>query len=49
MHEKYTFKPLLENKRCVIIADGYYEWNKKKEPFKFSTNKPLYLAAMYTD
>ncbi|CAD8134458.1 unnamed protein product [Paramecium pentaurelia] len=49
MHEKHTFKPFLDKKRCVIIADGYYEWNKKKEPFKFSTNKPLYLAAMYTD
>lgn len=48
MHEKYTFKPFLNEKRCVILADGYYEWNTKKEPFKFSTNKPLFIAAMYT-
>lgn len=49
MHEKHTFKPMLENKRCVVIADGYYEWNPKKEPFKFSTNKPIYMAAMFTN
>jgi len=27
IHEKYSFKPLLNTKRCVVIAEGYYEWN----------------------
>lgn len=39
----------MNERRCVVIADGYYEWNEKKEPFKFSSKKPLLLAAMYTD
>lgn len=26
--EKPSFKPLLPRRRCVVIADGYYEWRK---------------------
>lgn len=33
------------------MAEGYYEWNPKKEPFVFQRNdkKPLLMAAMYTE
>jgi putative SOS response-associated peptidase YedK len=35
--EKPSFRPSLVDKRCVIIADGYYEWKKlnpkAKEPY----------------
>ena len=51
MHEKHTFKPLLNTKRCVVMAEGYYEWNTKKEPFVFQRKdkKQLLMAAMYTE
>lgn len=28
LHEKRSFSGPLKNKRCMIIADGYYEWQK---------------------
>ena len=35
--EKPTFRPSLINQRCVVMADGYYEWKKLspkiKEPY----------------
>lgn len=35
--EKPSFKPLLPDKRCVVLADGYYEWKtmgaKAKQPY----------------
>ena len=27
--EKVTFKNLIQTSRCVVIADGYYEWKEK--------------------
>ncbi|RFU62000.1 SOS response-associated peptidase [Peribacillus glennii] len=30
LHEKPTFKRLLSRKRCLIVADGFYEWKKEK-------------------
>jgi putative SOS response-associated peptidase YedK len=32
LREKQTFRPLLEKNRCLILADGYYEW-QDKQPF----------------
>ena len=37
--EKITFKNLIQTSRCLIIADGYYEWkrdNNSKTPFYFT-------------
>ena len=34
--EKPSFRNLLPNKRCIVIADGYYEWQKAvsgKQPY----------------
>lgn len=32
--EKKSYAPLVKNKRCIVIADGYYEWKKdQKTPF----------------
>lgn len=28
LHEKPSFLPSFTHKRCVILADSYYEWNK---------------------
>lgn len=48
MLEKASFKrPFEKGQRCVILADGYYEWhtdsNKKKQPYfiYFPQDKPL--------
>ncbi|MET3115734.1 putative SOS response-associated peptidase YedK [Pedobacter sp. CG_S7] len=37
--DKKTYKPLIENhKTCLVLADGFYEWNKrsgKSLPYRF--------------
>ena len=35
LQEKRTFIPLLNKSRCIIMAEGYYEWTPKKEPWVF--------------
>lgn len=51
MNEKYTFKPLLNKNRCIIIVNGYYEWNPKKVPYIFRPKKDtrdyFLIAAVY--
>ena len=36
--EKPSFKKLIQQRRCLVIADGFYEWQpldgKKKQPFR---------------
>ena len=34
LHERPTFKPLLHSNRCLIFADGFYEWDGK-QPYYF--------------
>ena len=37
--EKVTFKNLIQTSRCVVVADGYYEWAKEekgKVPYYFT-------------
>ena len=39
--EKSSFKKLMERKRCLVPADGFYEWKKNgknKTPFRFCLN-----------
>src|SRR5256885_1392932 len=36
--EKPAFRTAVQRRRCLILADGYYEWKtegKKKQPFFF--------------
>ncbi|HLQ73607.1 MAG TPA: SOS response-associated peptidase [Bacillota bacterium] len=36
-HEKPSFKRLMERKRCLIVADSFYEWKQNREqknPFR---------------
>ncbi|HWR84187.1 MAG TPA: SOS response-associated peptidase [Candidatus Deferrimicrobium sp.] len=40
VHEKPSFRRLLKERRCLIPADGYYEWKKlpgqtRKSPMRF--------------
>ena len=31
LHEKVSFKDAFKNKRCLILANGFYEWKKENE------------------
>ncbi len=52
--EKQGFRRLLERRRCVIPADGFYEWKKvgdghPKQPFFITSRdrRPLALAGLW--
>ena len=50
--EKASFKDLFKLSRCIIIADGYYEWKlngKTKDPYYLfrKDNKTLYFAGIF--
>ena len=50
LHTKPSFKHLFTTKRCVIPADGFYEWRKAdKQPFRITlADDSLFsLAALY--
>src|SRR5215813_11132939 len=47
-----SFKTMLANKRCVIPAEGFYEWreeNGKKQPYFFARKdgKPVMFAGIW--
>jgi putative SOS response-associated peptidase YedK len=52
--EKPSFKRLLHNKRCLIVADGFYEWmqepgSKLKTPMyiNLKNNEPFAFAGLW--
>ena len=48
--EKKTFRESILSSRCVIPANGFYEWKNKKEKYKFERpdeQKTLYMAGCY--
>jgi len=50
--EKVSFKKLIQTSRCLVVADGYYEWkreNKEKTPHYFtrSDNNLIFFAAIH--
>ena len=50
--EKVTFKNLIQTSRCIVPADGYYEWSRKdkiKIPFYFTREDKtlMFFAAIY--
>jgi putative SOS response-associated peptidase YedK len=47
VHEKNTFKTAFKKRRCVIFANGWFEWLKKgneKQPYYFSRSDLRLLA-----
>ncbi len=51
--EKITFKKLIQLYRCIVIADGFYEWKREdkiKTPyyFKRKDKKNIYIAGIYS-
>ena len=52
--EKMTFKNLIKNYRCLVVADGYYEWQRKendKIPHYFTRedDRLMFFAGIYKD
>ena len=47
--EKPMFSESIKSRRCILPAEGFYEWNKDKTKFTFKRKdgKPLYLAGFY--
>ncbi|MFK7735297.1 MAG: SOS response-associated peptidase [Pirellulaceae bacterium] len=41
VHEKRSFKGPLEKRRCLVLADGYYEWQKLADGSK----QPCWISA----
>ena len=50
--EKISFKNLIQTSRCMVLADGYYEWKreeKNKIPYYFTkeNDELMFLAAIH--
>jgi len=50
--EKPSFKRLLKSRRCLVVADGFYEWQKKgtqKVPMhiRMKSGEPFGFAGLY--
>jgi putative SOS response-associated peptidase YedK len=50
--EKPSFKTAFENQRCLVVADGFYEWKKEgtlKKPYyiRLKSGKPVGFAGLY--
>ena len=50
--EKVSFKKLIKLNRCVVVADGFYEWKrneKEKIPYYFlrKDKKTIFFAGIY--
>ncbi|MBE9169539.1 SOS response-associated peptidase [Pleurocapsales cyanobacterium LEGE 06147] len=51
--EKPSFRDSLKHKRCLILADGFYEWQKlenRKQPYYFQlkNSKPFAFAGLWS-
>ena len=47
--ERPTFRESVQDRRCIIPARGFYEWNKSKEKFIFERKETpvLFIAGCY--
>ncbi|SFC28080.1 SOS response-associated peptidase [Butyrivibrio sp. YAB3001] len=47
--EKSMFAESIMNRRCILPAAGFYEWDARKTKFMFkrTDDKPIYLAGFY--
>jgi putative SOS response-associated peptidase YedK len=41
--EKPAFRTTLRRRRCLVIADGFYEWKAEPGPGKKPTKTPMYV------
>ncbi|MCI4670633.1 MAG: SOS response-associated peptidase [Bacteroidia bacterium] len=52
VHEKASFKTSFKRMRCLVLADGFYEWKKigkEKQPYRITLSKGevFYMAGLY--
>lgn len=49
--EKTMFKRSLLERRCVVPTTGFYEWDSKKQKYRFNLpdNELLYLAGIWNE
>jgi len=50
--EKQTYKRLIKSKRCLVLSDGFYEWQKKvdkKTPYRIilKNEEPFAFAGLW--
>lgn len=45
--EKNAFKPSFAKRRCIIPADGFYEWQALARPVKNSEGRPIKKQPMF--
>lgn len=47
--EKPSFKNSFSNRRCLVLADAFYEWNENHKPFeiKMKNHSPFAFAGIY--
>lgn len=45
LHEKVSFREAAARRRCVVVADGYYEWDENKDPWFIDRGRALFLMA----
>lgn len=53
VHEKPSFKNLINRQRCLVLADSFYEWKKengKKKPFRImqKSGEPFAFAGLWS-
>ncbi|MEM9719859.1 MAG: SOS response-associated peptidase [Bacteroidota bacterium] len=52
--EKSTYARPFQKSRCLVLADGFYEWKgkgKNKQPYRIvlRSGKPFYFAGLYSE
>lgn len=52
VHEKPAFRDAFENRRCLVVADGYYEWQETrggKQPYRVARedDAPFAFAGLW--
>ncbi|EJN61124.1 SOS response-associated peptidase [Halogranum rubrum] len=52
VHEKRSFAEAYEQRRCLVLADGFYEWVKQesgKQPYRvaFTDDRPFAMAGLW--
>lgn len=53
LRDKWTFKKDFQNQRCLVLADGFYEWTKVngKQPYRITLKKeePFAMAGIWEE
>ncbi|MBU9711408.1 SOS response-associated peptidase [Evansella tamaricis] len=52
IHEKPSFRSIVNRRHCLIVANGFYEWKKeggKKQPYfiHLSSGEPIVMAGLW--